>query len=45
MIHPILQNIGALVGISVTAALFAMNIISLLRGRRVFRSPRSWRMI
>ena len=44
MIHPILESAGAILGMTVTASLFALNIISLIRGKRVFRSPRTWRM-
>lgn len=43
MIHHLLENAGALLGILVTAALFALNIVSLIRGRRIFRCHRSWR--
>lgn len=44
MIHPFLEIGGALLGASVTLALFAVNIASLVRGRRIFRGPRSCRL-
>ena len=44
MIHELLEIAGILLGISVTAALFLLNIVSLFRGRRFFRPHRSWRM-
>ena len=43
MIHELLEIAGALTGILVTAALFALNIVSLIHGRRIFRPHRSWR--
>ena len=44
MIHYLLENPGALLGGLVTLALFVLNIVSLIRGRRIFRAPRSCRM-
>ena len=44
MIHPILETAGMLLGGLVTVSLITLNIISLLRGRRVFRGPRSCRL-
>ena len=44
MMHPVLEMAGILLGGLLTAALFALNIVSLLRGRRVFRGPRSCRL-
>ena len=44
MIHHLLEASGAMLGIAITLGLFAINIFSLFRGRRIFRSPRSWRM-
>ncbi|MBO5129061.1 MAG: hypothetical protein J6B95_01785 [Oscillospiraceae bacterium] len=38
------ELIGMVLGGLVTAALFAMNICSLIRGRRIFRGPRSCRL-
>lgn len=44
MIHPFLEIGGVLLGGTVTIALFAVNIVSLIRGRRIFRGPRSCRL-
>ena len=44
MIQMILESAGILLGGLVTVALFALNIVSLVRGRRVFRGPRSCRL-
>ncbi|MBO4938459.1 MAG: hypothetical protein J6C98_05595 [Oscillospiraceae bacterium] len=44
MIHPVAQLTGMLLGGLLTLSLFTLNIISLLRGRRVFRGPRSCRL-
>ena len=41
MIQLLLENAGALLGGLVTLALFVLNILSLARGRRIFRCPRS----
>ena len=43
MIHELLEIAGAMVGGLVTIFLFALNIVSLIRGRRIFRPHRSWR--
>lgn len=45
MIHELLEIAGILLGGLVTASLFALNIVRLIRGRRIFRPHRSWRMI
>lgn len=39
-----IQNAGILFGGLVTAALLVLNVISLIRGRRVFRAPRACRL-
>jgi len=44
MIHPLLEVGGVLLGALVTGSLFALNIASLIRGRRIFRGPRSCRL-
>ncbi|MBQ7800788.1 MAG: hypothetical protein IJ375_00525 [Oscillospiraceae bacterium] len=44
MILNVLEMAGMLLGGLLTAALFALNIYSLLRGRRIFRGPRSCRL-
>ena len=44
MIHPLIELSGAVLGAALTAALFALNIVSLIRGRRIFRGPRSCRL-
>lgn len=44
MIQMLLENAGALLGGLVTLALFALNIVSLIRGRRIFRAPRACRL-
>lgn len=44
MIHPILEIGGIALGGAVTIALFALNIASLVRGRQIFRGPRSCRL-
>lgn len=41
MIHNLPEIAGAAAGIAVTAALFILNIVRLIRGRRIFRAPRS----
>ena len=43
MIHELLEIAGAMLGGLVTLFLFAWNIVSLIRGRRFFRSYRSRR--
>ena len=44
MIHPIFEQFGAILGGLLTFAVLAVNILSLLRGRRIFRSHRSCRL-
>ena len=41
MILNLLEIAGILLGGLLTVSLFALNIYSLIRGRRIFRSPRS----
>ena len=43
MIHELLEIAGAMLGGLVTVSLFVLNIVSLFRGRRIFRPHRSWR--
>lgn len=44
MILNLLELVGMLLGGLLTTALFVLNIYSLVRGRRIFRGPRSCRL-
>ena len=44
MILPFLETGGMLLGAAVTVFAFAVNIASLVKGRRIFRGPRSCRL-
>ena len=44
MIHPLIEISGTALGAALTVVLFALNIVSLIRGRRIFRGPRSCRL-
>lgn len=44
MIPMVLEQVGAVLGGLLTIAAFALNIFSLVRGRRIFRGPRSCRL-
>lgn len=41
MIHLLMEHGGAILGGLVTLVLFILNIVSLFRGRRILRGPRS----